>query len=157
MKVIISVLMLLAFNSSSGQSALFHLKDIHYLSDVNFNAISNIDKYPLDNLIDSVFNVQAGKYIVYRFERFSVANSKDNLNSKEYQELIIAKVSGNIIVEAYYCPLSWREPPISSVVLVSQRKVRLKKRLSTKKMKFKNINPNGLRVLKDGDIMMFNE
>ena len=149
--------MLLAFNSSSGQSALFHLKDIYYLSDVNFNAISNIDKYPLDNLIDSVFNVQAGKYIVYRFERFSVSNSKDNLNSKEYQELIIAKVSGNIIVEAYYCPLSWREPPISSVVLVSQRKVRLKKRLSTKKMKFKNINPNGLRVLKDGDIMMFNE
>jgi hypothetical protein len=156
-KIIIPALMLLAFNCSKGQNTLFYLKDIHYLSDINYKAIANIDEYPLDKLIDSVFNVQTGKYTVYRFERVSTSESKDNLNSKENKELIIAKVFKNKIVEAYYCPLNWSEPPISSILLVSQTKVRLLKKISTKKMIFKNINPNGISVLIEGDIVVVNK
>jgi hypothetical protein len=152
MKIIIPILLLLVFNSSKGQSTSFYLKDINYLSDLNYKAIAHIDEYPLDKLIDSVFNVQRGKYTIYRFERISTSESKDNLNLKENKELIIVKVSENIIVEAYYCPLNWGEPPISHVFLVSQKEIRLAKKISTKRMKFKNTDPNGISILKDGVI-----
>ena len=152
-KIIIQTFLLLAFNSSKSQNALFYLKDINYLSDINYKSITNIDEYPLDKLVDSVFNMQVGKYTIYRFERISPSESKDNLNPKENKELIIAKVSENKIVEAYYCPLNWREPPISNVLLVSKKKIRLTKRFSTKKMKFKSTNPNGIRILRDGIIV----
>ena len=142
------------FVSCKSSKNFFYLKDINYSSDINDKAIQNIDEYSLENLVDSVFNLQVGKYTIYRFERITKSVSKDNLNSKENKELIVFKVLNNKIVKAYYCPLNWGEPPVSNVLLVSDKEVRLNKRLSTKKLKFKNLNSDGIRILQDTDIII---
>jgi hypothetical protein len=151
--IIIASLMFLVTPFINGQNSEFLLRDIHYQSDINYSAISKIDDCSLENLIDSVFNIQEGKFTIYRFERISTIDTKDNLRTKENKEIIITKVLGNKILEAYYCPLSWREPPISHVVLVSQKKVRLSKEVSVKRLKFKNLTQGGLVLLNDAVIV----
>lgn len=123
---------------------IFHLKDSFERSDLNYSAISNMDYSNYDHLLDSVFNAVRGKFKIYRFVRFSKGISKDNVDpDSTFKELIVLKVKNNIVLEGYYVPLDWREPPISSVLLKSTTRIAFKDFLNTDDLKFVSLYPGG--------------
>lgn len=124
----------------------FYLKREYPMSDLNYFGIENIDEYQFESLVDSVFNVKPGIYSVRIYERISKSDTKSQDNLKENIELIIVKIIDNQIIETYYCPLNWREPPISRVLLHSKEKIKLSNKIPLKKIKMRNVYKDGFEI-----------
>jgi len=124
-------------------NAQFIATDYFPKSDMNYTGIAKINEFSPEEMLDSVFNTKAGKYKIYRFMNASIIEDKDSIfymnrttttvvgtfvgTFKTKLEIIVVKVKGNRIIEAYYYPLNWREYPFSSVLLVSNKKLKLKR------------------------------
>jgi hypothetical protein len=72
--------MLLSFAFANAQAA-FRLKDSFKESDINYYGLSNINKFRPKEILDSVFNIKAGKYEIYRFIR------ENNYSKRRYYAL----------------------------------------------------------------------
>lgn len=119
------------------QNECFYLNSVFYDSDINYAALSRMDDCPVSTLNDNVFKVVNGKYTNYKLECLTSGLSTEGMNVDQLLEVILLKVENNQVIEAYYCPLSWRESPSSDVVLVSKRRFVLKKKFETSKLKFR--------------------
>ncbi|MCD6010886.1 MAG: hypothetical protein K0Q79_748 [Flavipsychrobacter sp.] len=152
----ITAVLILCFSflgDAKGQDSAFYLEQIKYNSDFNFhNIISKVDTCAIDSIKKLVLSLEVGRYTVYVFEReISGISHDDNPNIR--QELIIMKVIKNTIVESYYFPLNWREPPVSAVILGSQKKVKIKDKLSTDSLSLKPISTSEINILTRGNLI----
>jgi hypothetical protein len=160
MRLIIAVsiflsIMSLSYSDANAQN-IFYLKDVAEKSDINYAGLSNVNEYnSAQQLLDSVFNIKEGNYKVYRFIREIVPVKKDRVNEDTIsQELIVLKVSGTTIIEAYYCPLHWKEPPVSSVLLKSKNKVPISQKVKVEELLFEPYDPDmGINILDNDSIL----
>jgi hypothetical protein len=129
----------------SQSNSYFTLLDKQEKSDFNYSGIDSINYFfGKNDLLDNVFNPQAGNYIVYRFTRTSKGISKLNDSTIVTTELILLKVEPNtkIIMEAIYFPLEWRELPLSAVLMKSTPNIKLRKKTKIARLKLDNSKVN---------------
>jgi hypothetical protein len=111
------------------------------LKDINYESIYNasIDCHGL-SLLDKVFNVMEGKYIVYRFLNH-VKDSlffPDTVILHDYWFLIILKTDNkNRIIDGYWHLLTNPELPNCFLYRISSQNVKLTHNLTIKKLQFK--------------------
>lgn len=63
------------------------------------------------------------------------------------RDIVLIKVIDGFIVESYFIPCDWKEPPITAVILFSNKRVKFTKKIRLKKLKLKNIEPNTVNIL----------
>ena len=63
------------------------------------------------------------------------------------RDIVLIKVIDGSIVESYFIPCDWKEPPITAVILYSNKRLKLSKRIKIKKLKLKNIGLNTVNIL----------
>ncbi|GHT36057.1 hypothetical protein FACS189434_14330 [Bacteroidia bacterium] len=163
-KILVCLCVLLSFTLVNAQST-FQLKDSFKESDVNYSGISNINTFSPEEMLDSVFNIKAGKYEIYRFIRETVIQdedimlymdkiNEDGINTiKINVEIIVLKIKKNKIIEAYYYPLNWREFPFSSALLMSKKKIKFKRFVNIDDLIFENYDADGVNLLEKGVVL----
>lgn len=141
------------FEKVKAQS-IFYLKDTFTNADLNYAAITDINQHCCDSLFDRVFNVVNGKFTVNRYLRYSSPNNKNTIhNNRSNREVIILKTSNHVVVDAYYCPLDWKELPISGVLLKSVKRPRLRKSMLIEDFDFRPVDSNGISILRAGSVL----
>jgi len=53
------------------------------------------------------------------------------------RDIVLIKVIDGFIVESYYIPCDWREPPITAVILYSNKRLKFSKKIRLKKLNLK--------------------
>lgn len=150
LNILIFIFSLIPFKDMKGQESNFYIKQISYKVDFDKINIDDIDSIPIDSLSINKFNLIEGKYTIYFFERKILGKSKDDINLPIKYDLIIIKVDNEKLIESYYFPLSWREPPISNVILNSKKGIKISKKLSTDSIGFVPIKDEGINILQKG-------
>lgn len=134
--------------------SIFYLKDTFINSDLNYTAITNINEHCCDSLLDKVFSVERGNYTIYRYLRASKPNNKNTIHDNRIdREVIILKALNHVVVDAYYCPLDWKELPISGVLLKSEKKPQLREKMLVEDFDFRPVETNGISILRAGSVM----
>lgn len=148
LNVFFTIFFMITFINVKGQENNFYIKQITYQSDFDFIDFNDIDNIPMDRLSINMFNLKEGKYTIYCFERKKLGESKDNINSPLQSDYLLIKTDKGKIIESYYLPLSWREPPISNVILSSKKEIKISSKISTDIILFMPINDSGINILK---------
>lgn len=65
------------------------------------------------------------------------------------RDIILIKVKDGFIVESYFIPCDWKEPPITAVILFSNKRIKFSKKIRLKKLELKNIGSNTVNILDD--------
>lgn len=151
-KILIFLIIFLTCKTLFCSIDVFQLTDKIENSDFNHNNIREIDSLKLIGSlnIDS-YLYEKGNFDIYIFTRVFKGEAK-NGKIMEFTEKIFVKVSEEFIVESYYIPYSWNEPPIKNVILYSNKKIKLKNILLIEELNYINITENGINILKDGII-----
>lgn len=125
-------------NSQIHNKAPFCLYDeIHYNADFNYRGIDSINWMPKGRIMmDSVFNTIKGDYTIYRFMSYTNGWLLTDLYC-ELNDVVVLKVdSNNNIVEGFYYYLQYPEMPSSCYLYHSNRKLKLKGKISMKELQF---------------------
>lgn len=151
LRILNIALFLCSFSKLQGQESDFYINQVFCNADLVEDEFNRIDDRPLDSLDIDDFIMNGGGYTVYCFIRRMVCESKDSLRTVDFgMEYILVKVKGKRILESYYLPFSWREPPISNVVLRSRKNRKISRRVCTKYIRFVPVREDGINILKDG-------
>lgn len=112
-------------------------------ADFNYHFIDNIDSCFYENIdscnIREKLLLSEGSYSIYVFERHIKNSSKKGFESERI-DCIFQKTCNDTIVESIYIPLTWREPPISRVMLFSKKKIPLNEPIKICDIEFLNIS-----------------
>ena len=114
--------------------------DKHIEADLNYTAIDSINNYGAGLfLLDSVFNVVDGKYIIYRFLNYDSGILCYDCPIMDIYNLIILKTNKkNKIIDGYWYSLTNPDMPSKCFLYrVSQKNVKLIHNLNTEKLKIK--------------------
>ena len=115
------------FNSSAFDSAAFGLMDpCNCMKIINFE-------------IDSSYSlIHHGGYTILQYE-IHIYGMKDPFTVGFSKEIILIKLLNDVIVESYWIPCDWEEPPITTQILHSTTQIPYRQKIRVKKLKFKNI------------------
>lgn len=132
------------------QCSDFLITKIKANSDFINERIANINDYLLANNvpIDSVFATQNGIYDIIFFERYAYGESVWG-DYSFFHEAIISKVYEGIIIESYFVSYDWKEPPMSTPIQVSHKKLPIERVMKTNDFDFKLLNEFGNNLLED--------
>lgn len=131
------------------QTADFRLTQKIYHADFNYHFIECIDTcfhWNIDSCDIKKKILSKGFYSIYVFERH--LEMFDKLGGKsERIECVFQKVFNDTIVESIYIPLTWREPPISAVILYSNIKFKICKYIEISSLDFHSKLDYGINIL----------
>ena len=113
--------------------------------DFNYSFINNIDSCFFFIVIENIIR-PIGEYSIYVFKRNTMRLSKLGFQ-EEFVECIFQKIDNNIVLESIYIPLTWREPPISSVMLFSTNAITISDSVPIRNILFYNIKETGIDIL----------
>ena len=122
------------------------IKNANFISD----RIANIDDYLLTNnaIIDSVFATQNGAFDIVFFERYVYGESVWG-DYSFFHEAIISRVSEGIILESFFVSYDWKEPPLSTPIQVSRKKIPIKATMKVNDFDFELLNDSGSNLIED--------
>lgn len=123
--------------------------------DFNYSFINNIDSCFWTDEIENIIQPK-GEYSIYVFKRNTIGLSKLGFQ-EEFVECIFQKIDNNIVLESIYIPLTWREPPISSVVLFSTNTITISDSVPIRNILFHNINETGIDVLNKQGYLIYKD
>lgn len=112
--------------------------------------LDNIDGYLSQNdvPIDSVFVTRNGNYDIFFFERFVYGESVLG-DYSFFHEAIISKVYNGMIIESYFISYDWKEPPISTPIQISLKRLPINKVMKVSDFNFRLLNDFGSNLLED--------
>lgn len=149
-KILISTFFFLATGGAYCQCQDFFftklIKDANFIND----RIANVDDYLLANdvPIDSVFAIQNGAFDIVLFERYVYGESVLE-DYSFFHEAIILKVYEGTIIESFFLSYDWKEPPMSTPIQVSHKKLPIERVMETSDFDFKLLNEFGHNLLED--------
>lgn len=116
---------ILIYNTLFSQEIDFEIYDINFNSKLKDNKFDSMEFYlGAESLMNNVFNVTPGEFIVYRFIRdFNSSVNKNSQCGGSKVELIVLTVKDGIILDVLLFPLSWREPPLKSMLYYNKPNV----------------------------------
>lgn len=114
-------------------------------ADFNYSYINNIDSCFWNGEIENIIKPN-GEYSICVFKRNTIRLSKLGFQ-EEFVECIFQKIDNNIVLESIYIPLTWREPPISNVVLFSTIAIAISDSVPIRNILFHNIKEAGVDIL----------
>ncbi len=123
--------------------------------DFNYSFINNIDSCFWTNDIENIIQPN-GEYSIYVFKRRTIRFSKLGFQ-EEFVECIFQKVDNNIVLESIYIPLTWREPPISTVVLFSTNTITISNSVPIRNILFYNIKETGIDILNKQGCLIYED
>lgn len=123
--------------------------------DFNYSFINNIDSCFWTGEIENIIQPK-GEYSIYVFKRNTIGLSKLGFQ-KEFVECIFQKIDNNIVLESIYIPLTWREPPISSVVLFSTNTITISDSVPIRNILFHNIEEAGIDILNKEGCLIYKD
>lgn len=114
-------------------------------ADFNYSFINDIDTCFWTNDIQNIIRTE-GEYSIYVFKRSEMRLSKSGFQ-EEFVEYIFQKIDDDIVLESIYIPLTWREPPISRVVLYSSDVIPVSDSVPVRNILFHNIKEIGIDIM----------
>lgn len=149
MKKIILVFLISAFILNVfGQECynFFYTKTYAY-ADFNSTALDSVAYELMDcNCLMNVKFIEGGDYTIMQYERYRYGELYIDTFGF-VRDIVLIKVIDGFIVESYYIPCDWREPPITAVILYSNKRFKFSKKIRLKKLKLKNIGLNIVNIL----------
>ena len=145
--------------SAKAQEASCQHTDFRYTKTINNSdfineRITNIDSYLSGDFpIDSVFAIVNGKFDIVFFERYSYGYSVMGEYTFSH-EVIISKVLDGKIVESYFVPLDWKEPPMHYQIQISRQKLPIEQVMRIKDFHFKPLDESGRNLLEDNCLII---
>ena len=124
-------------------------------SDFIYERIANIESYLSkgDNPIDSVFATVNGINDIVFFERYSYGYSVVGEYTFSHEAIISKVLDGNII-ESYFVPFDWKEPPMSYQIQISRKKLPMEHVMHVKDFDFKMLNESGRNLIEDNCLII---
>lgn len=119
-------------------------------SDFAYDRIAKIDEYMLTNdaLIDTIFATQEGTFDIVIFERYVYGMSVLG-DYSFFHEAIISKIDKGEIVGSYFISFDWKEPPMSTPIQVSSKKLLLTRVINVSDLNFRLLNENGINLIEE--------
>ena len=114
------------FNSSALDSAAYELMDCNCLKNIHF--------------------IVEGDYTILQYERYRYGELY--LDTVGFvRDVFLLKVKNDIIIESYFIPCDWKEPPITAVILSSSKHISFKQKIKIKKLELTNMESGTLTFL----------
>ena len=66
-----------------------------------------------------------------------------------FHEAIISRVSEGIILESFFVSYDWKEPPLSTPIQVSRKKIPIKATMKVNDFDFELLNDSGSNLIED--------
>lgn len=153
MKKMFFVLFVLTSAVCRGQDCEFHVDRMILHADINYDLIRVIDTIDIEGLCDNIVLMDSNEYSIYLLSRKGKGISL-NEDTIDVSELIIFKSYNDRILESYYIPLSWREPPLSNVILHSRKTIPTKAIIDINEIGLLPINPDGFSIVSFGKCIL---
>ena len=119
-------LFMMVFNGYS-QVVDFKVQQVHEEACFNKSGLDSISNFiGEESLFKNVFNTLNGEYTIYQLTRgVTKKGTKKDYGSSSTTELLMVGVAEGVIVEVYFFPLNWREPPLEGVLFYSTPNLKL--------------------------------
>lgn len=142
--VLLSILLININIYSQNKINEYILFDKHQSSDINYQKIDSLNssEFPSGiNLLNDIFDVKSGNFIVYRFLNIDKGVLYDGGLISEVLNLVILKVNNeNIIEDGYYYSLTNPEMPRTCHLFKLIDKLEFEERMNLNTMNFKRID-----------------
>ncbi|MBO4542329.1 MAG: hypothetical protein J5725_04020 [Bacteroidales bacterium] len=117
--------------------------------DFNGQTLYSLDYDTLDcKCLDRTKFFCKGDFNIMQFERYRYGELYIDIYGF-VRDIILIKVKDGFIVESYFIPCDWKEPPITAVILFSNKRIKFSKKIRLKKLELKNIGSNTVNILDD--------
>ncbi len=114
------------FNSTALDSVAYELTDCNCLTNVKF--------------------IVEGNYTIMQYERYRYGELYiDTVGF--VRDVVLIKVKDDVVIESYFIPCGWRDPPITDVILYSSKRIYFKQKIKIKKIKLTNMKLSTLTFL----------
>ncbi len=115
--------------------------------DFNGKVLDSLDFGTLDcNCLETKNLFCEGDFNILQFERYRYGELYIDTFGF-VRDIVLIKVTDGFIVESYFIPCDWKEPPITAVILYSNKRLKLSKKIKLKELKLKNIGLNTVNIL----------
>lgn len=98
------------------------------------------------NCLKNIHFIVEGDYTILQYERYRYGELY--LDTVGFvRDVFLLKVKNDIIIESYFIPCDWKEPPITAVILSSSKHISFKQKIKIKKLELTNMESGTLTFL----------